>query len=268
MTRQWCGRLGKVENCQVGIFLGYSTPGGQALLDAQLYLPKDWADSPALRAKTHVPADIAFKENWRLADELLQRNAGHVPHEWIVGDDEFGRPSEFRDRLAERGEKYLLEVPSNTLVRRPSKWPGRARKWRRVEERKQTRPAKGWTRFTLRNGERGPIEVLAFATRVETRRNGAPPRQEVLLIIRAVTNDKTWYFLAPQATSLRLNRLIAVAARRHDIEELFQAAKGETGLDHYEVRSWVGWHHHMTLSMLALWFLTLEKRRLGKKLLQ
>lgn len=267
VDRQWCGRLGKVENCQIGVFLGYSAPGGLALVDAELYLPEDWAKDQARRAKTHVPRGVEFKTSWQLADAMLQRVAPHLPHAWIVGDDEFGRPKEFRDGLADRGERYLLEVPSNTLVRRPSDWPGRARKWRTVQKRKRSRPLDKWTRFTLRDGDKGPIEVFAFATRVETKRTGEAPRQETLLVMQTIRGSQTWYFLAPAGTPPNAKRLVAVAARRHDIEQIFQAAKGEVGLDHYEVRSWIGWHHHITLSMLALWFLTLEKRRLGKKLL-
>lgn len=267
VDRQWCGRLGKVENCQVGVFLGYSAPGGLALLDAELYLPEDWAKDRSRRAKTHVPPDVEFKTNWELADAMLQRAAPHVPHAWITGDDEFGRPKEFRDRLADRGEQYLLEVPSNTVVRRPTDWPGRGRKWRSVHKRKQSRPLDKWTRLRIRDGEKGPIEVFAFATRVETKRTGAPPRQETLLVMRTIGGSKVWYFLAPAGTPPNAKNLVAVAARRHDIEQIFEVAKGEVGLDHYEVRSWIGWHHHITLSMLALWFLTLEKRRLGKKLL-
>jgi len=266
--RQWCGRLGKVENCQVGMFLGYSTRKGQALVDAQLYLPEDWAKDKVRRAITYVPDELKFLKNWQLADELLRRSGSALPHTWVVGDDEFGRPSEFRDRLADRAERYLLEVPSNTLVRRPSNWPGRTRKWCQVAERKRTRRAQGWYRLTLRQGERGPIEVLAFSTRVETRRDGQPARNEILLVMKTLSGDKTWYFLAPKNAPLKTKKLVWVASHRNDIEQLFQAAKGEAGLDHYEVRSWIGWHHHITLSMMALWFLILERRRLGKKLLQ
>lgn len=268
VARQWCGRLGKLDNCQIGVFLAYSAPGGIALLDGELYLPKCWANDWKRRAKCYVPSDVEFKTGWELADALLERAAPHVPHRWITGDDEFGRPCEFRDRLADRGERYLLEVPSNTLVRRPSDWPGRARKWRTVRKRKQRRPLDKWRRIKVRDGEKGPIEVFAFCTRVETKRDGAPARQEVLLVMQTINGGKTWYFLAPAGTKLNSARLVGVAAHRHHVEQALQMAKGEVGFDHYEVRSFVGWHHHITLSMLALWFLAVERRRLGKKLLQ
>lgn len=191
-----------------------------------------------------------------------------MPHTWIVGDDEFGRPSEFRDRLADRGARYLLEIPSNTLVRRPPSWPGRKAKWCTVSKRRARRSAEKWQRITVRDGEKGPIEVLAFCTRVLTKRPKAPAREETLLVMRTVDDTQTWYFLAPKGTKLDTVALVRVAAQRHHVEQLFAIAKGEVGMDHYEVRSWVGWHHHMTLSILAVWFLVLERLRLEKKLLR
>ena len=268
VARQWCGRLGKTENCQVGVYLVYSARGCRVLLDGDIYLPESWANDQARRAKTHVPADVSFKTSWQIANDLLLVHGPKVPHAWIVGDDEYGRPKEFRDALADRHERYLLEVPKNTAVRKPSHWPGRAAKWRSVKKRKQTVPPNRWKRFKIRDGEKGPIEVLAFATRVETKRDKSPPREEILLVVQRIDSSKAQYFLAPKGAPLDTKLLVEVMAHRHDVEQVFEIAKGEAGLDHYEVRSWVGWHHHLTLSMLAVWFLTLEQRRLGKKLQQ
>ena len=222
VARQWCGRLGKVDNCQVGVFVAYSAPRGFTLLDAELYLPESWADDRDRREKAHVPADVEFQTSWQLADALLQRVGPRMPHLWIVGDDEFGRPSEFRDRLADRQERYLLEVPSNTLVRRPPSWPGRKAKWGTVARRKRQRPVNKWKRVTVRDGEKGPVEVLAFSTRVETKRLGAPAREEVLLVMRTITRSQTWYFLAPKGTKLDTVRLVRIAAHRHHIEQAFE----------------------------------------------
>jgi SRSO17 transposase len=265
VARQWCGRLGKIDNCQIGVFLAYSTPKGHALIDAQLYLPEDWADDQARREATYVPAEVQFQTSWQISDALIASAAPHVPHAWIVGDDEFGRPSEFRDRLADRGERYLLEVPCNTLVRRPNHWAGRRKTWKQVHLRQEELASQRWTRIRLRDGEKGPLEVRAFCTRVETRRDGGPPREETLFVMQTLTGNRTWYFLANADVRLDPTKLAAVAAHRHRIEQVFEAAKGEVGLAQYEVRSWVGWNHHVTLSMLALAFLTLERRRLGKK---
>lgn len=267
VARQWCGRLGKIENCQLGYFLVYSAPKGDALVAAQLYLPEAWANDADRRAITHVPADRVFLKGWEIADELIADSATRLPHAWIVGDDEFGRPSEFRDRLADRGQAFLLEVPSNTRVRRPPNWPGCDSKWKPVCKRARTHAPERWKRVRLRDGERGPIEVEAFATRVHTARRGKPERLETLLVMRKLDRSRTWYFLAQGNAPLDVGLLVGVAAHRHHIEQVFGAAKGEVGLDHYELRSWVGWHHHMTLSMLALWFLVQQRRRLGKKLL-
>jgi len=267
VARQYCGRLGKVDNYQIGLYLAYSTRCGFTLLESDIYLPEAWLDDQERRDKAHIPRQIEFQTSWQIADAQLQRIGPQVPHAWIVGDDEFGRPTEFRDRLADRGERYLLEVPSNTSVRRPSHWPGRAQKWKSVRHRRDRHPANKWMQLTLRDGDKGPIKVRAFCTRVETRRTGAPAPEETLLVMQALRGGQTWYFLAPADAPLDVAELVGVAAHRHHIEQAFEFAKGECGLAHYEVRSYVGWHHHMTLSMLALWFLTWERRRLGKKLL-
>ena len=105
VARQWCGRLGKVENCQVGVFLAYAATAGYAPLDRRLYLPEDWADDPKRREKCHVPAEVKFREKWRIALDLLDRSLPGLPHAWITGDDEFGRASEFRAQLRQRHER-------------------------------------------------------------------------------------------------------------------------------------------------------------------
>src|SRR3954468_24180503 len=117
VARQWCGRLGKQDNCQIGVFLGYAAPGGYAPLDRRLYLPRDWADDPGRREKCHVPEDVEFRESWRIAVELLERCRQEWPHAWVAGDDEMGRPAAFRAWLRRHGERYILDVPCNTSVR-------------------------------------------------------------------------------------------------------------------------------------------------------
>ena len=117
VARQWCGRLGKQDNCQIGVFLIYAAPGGYAPLDRRLYLPKEWAGDPDRRKKTHVPAEVRFQESWRIAADLLERCRHDVPHAWVTGDDELGRAAEFRAWLRRRGERYILDVPCNTNIR-------------------------------------------------------------------------------------------------------------------------------------------------------
>jgi SRSO17 transposase len=115
--RQWCGRLGKQENCQCGIFLAYAAPGEYAPLERRLYPPEDWAGDAARRARCRVPEGVEFRAGWRIAAELVERCGEGLPHCWVVAADEFGRPAHFRAWLRGRGERYVLDVPSNTVVR-------------------------------------------------------------------------------------------------------------------------------------------------------
>jgi len=264
VARQWCGRLGKVENCQIGIYLAYAGRGSCTIVDERLYLPRAWAQDPVRRAKAKVPDGVTFQKPWVLGDEMLRRLGSRLPHRWIVADTEYGRSSLFRDRLAKRGERYMLEVPSNILVRKVGGKAGRRPGWHRVLEFLKRRRITEWTRFTVRDGQKEPIEVIALAVRVQTRRRGKP-RMETLLAIESLGGGDRWILLSNAPPRTPLEEMVKAASRRHLIEEAFENAKGETGLDHYEVRAWQGWHHHMTASLIALWFLVREHRRLGKK---
>ena len=265
VARQWCGRLGKVENCQVGIYLAYAGKGSCAIVDERLYLPRAWATDPKRRAKAKVPEEATFQKPWVLADEMLRRVGPRLPHKWVAGDAEYGRSSLFRDRLAKRGERYMLEVPSNLLVRKVAGKAGRRPQWHRVSEFLKRRPITEWQRLTVRDGQKGPIEVIAAAFRVHTRRHGGETRAETLLAIEALGSAERWIFLSNTPLATPLAEMVRAASRRHLIEEAFENAKGEVGLDHYEVRAWRGWHHHMTASLMALWFLVREHRKLGGK---
>jgi SRSO17 transposase len=264
VARQWCGRLGKVENCQVGVYLAYAGKGSCALVDERLYLPRAWAKDAARRAKAKVPATVTFQKPWVLADEMLRQVGPRLRHKWIVADSEYGRSSLFRDRLAKRAERYMVEVPSNISVRKVAGKAGRRPEWHRVSDFVKRRPISEWKRFTVRDGQKGPIEVIATAYRVQTRRRGKP-RVETLLAIEALDSDERWLFLSNAPLHTPLGEMLSAASRRHLIEEAFENAKGEVGLDHHEVRAWRGWHHHMTASLMALWFLVREHRTLGKK---
>ena len=268
VERQWCGRLGKVENCQIGVFLGYIGHAGQAIVDRQLYLPHDWAESPARRAKTHVPESVRFQETWRIGLDLLERSGGDLPFAWVTGDDEFGRCAAFRSELRRRRLQYVLDVPSNTLVRDLGETPTAGRRrppWRRVDIWAQAQPKWRWRKIDLGAGSKGPRRVWALEAWVQTKdEDGRVGRRERLVVIRTVDREpRCWYTLSNAAAEVPLAKLVEVHSRRHGAEELFGAGKGEVGLDHYEMRSWVGWHHHMTLSILALWFLQLERNQFG-----
>ncbi|MBI1188264.1 MAG: IS701 family transposase [Alphaproteobacteria bacterium] len=273
--RQWCGRLGKQENCQRGIFLAYAARGGYAPLDRQLYLPKDWADDPTRRTKTHVPEAIVFREGWRIAADLIRRCGPDLPHRWVTGDDEFGRPAQFRAWLRGEGERYVLDVPCDTIVRDreqdpPARQGGRGRgrvvPWCRVDAWVARQPETRWTRLTVRQGEKGPLRVDAMTVRVRTKLEQRIGPEERLVVMRTVEAEpRIHYALSNASAEEPLEELVRARFERHRIEEVFESAKQETGLGHYEVRSWVGWHHHVTLSLLALWFLGCERRRLGGK---
>ena len=267
VARQWCGRLGKVENCQVGVFLTYATARGYAPLDRQLYLPREWAGDDERREETHVPEAVTFQENWRIGLDLLDRSTPDVPFGWVAGDDEFGRASAFRAALRQRGLRYVLDVPCNTSIRDLGETPPpghRLPPWRRVDAWALAQPSSRWRRLELGKGSKGPRGVRALETWVQTRdERGRVGPVERLVVIRTVAEEsQVWYTLS-NACDAAMSRVVQAHGRRHGAEELFRAGKGEVGLAQYEVRSWVGWHHHMTLSLLALWFLALEKDRLG-----
>jgi SRSO17 transposase len=268
VARQWCGRLGKVDNCQVGVFLSYAAAGGHAPLDRRLYLPKDWAADRKRRRKTHVPRQLVFQEKWRIGLDLLDRSGPDVPHSWVTGDDEFGRATAFRAELRLRRERYVLDVPCNTQVRERALRPdGRRPPFERVEVWAARQPAGRWKTITIRGGEKGPWKVRALKRRVQTKdEDGGVGPAETLVVIRNLGREAPfWYTLSNARREERLAALVRVHSERHRVEETLEEGKGEVGLGHYEVRSWVGWHHHVTLSLLALWFLVLERRRLGKK---
>jgi SRSO17 transposase len=270
VARQWCGRLGKVDNCQLGVFLAYVTARGYAPLDRRLYLPRDWAEDAARRTKCHVPAPVEFREAWRIGLELLDRSAADVPFAWVAGDDEYGRASAFRAELRRRRYTYVLDVPANTQVRdldEAAAAGARRPPWRSAEAWARAQPSGRWRRVALGDGSKGPRVVKVLTGRVQTRDDdGRPGTVERVVVIRTVDREpQTWYALSNAAATMAAAKLAEVHGRRHGIEALFGAGKGEVGLGQYEVRSWVGWHHHMTLSLLALWFVILERGRAGEK---
>jgi SRSO17 transposase len=273
VARQWCGRAGKVDNCQVAVYLGYVSREEHALVDTRLYLPKEWTKDKKRREQAGIPKEVRFRTRHELVLEMLREHRTVLPHAWVTGDDEMGRNSHFREELRGMSEQYLLAVPSNTLVRdldaapppyggsgQPPKVPfQRADGWRKT--------AKNWTRIEVRAGEKGPLVVEAVKARVQTklgRRNGP---EETLVIFRERQGRKTIkhdYCLSNAPWDTPLREFARVLCAEHRIEECLRRAKGEAGLAQYQVRTWRGWHHHQTLTLLATWFLTQEKRR-GEK---
>jgi SRSO17 transposase len=277
VARQWCGRLGKIENCQVGVYLGYVSRKDHALVDVRLYLNKEWAKDKQRRKKCGVPDDIRFQTRHALALEMLAQHGATLPHAWIAGDDEMGRSSAFRRDLEALGERYLLAVPSNTLVRDleapPPEYCGRGRQpqvpFVRADRWREALAKGAWTTIDVRDGSRGPLVVQAAKTRVQAktdRRRRGP--EEVLVVVREEQSDGTMkhdYYLSNAASETPLSEFARVAKAEHRIEECLERAKSDAGLAQYQVRNWIGWYHHQTLSLLATWFLTQEDLR-GKKI--
>jgi SRSO17 transposase len=277
VARQWCGRLGKIDNCQVGVYLGYVSRKEHALVDVRLYLNEEWAKDKQRRKKCGVPREIRFRTRHALSLQMLAEHGKALPHAWIAGDDEMGRSSAFRRDLRALEERYLLAVPSNTLVRdleaEPPAYKGRGVRpkvpFRRADRWCEALPKDAWTTIDVRDGARGPLVVQAVKTRVQAktdrRRNGP---EEILVVIRELQDDGTMkhdYYLSNAPFATALGEFARVAKAEHRIEECLGRAKGEAGLAQYQVRTWIGWHHHQTLSLLAAWFLIQEDRR-GKKI--
>ena len=275
VQRQWCGRLGKVDNCQVGVFLAYVSAEEQALVDMRLYLPKDWARSKARRAKAGVPKEVRFQTRHEQSLEILDEHAEALPHSWVAGDDEMGKVPEFRGKLDARHERYLLAVPSNTLVRdleaEPPPYSGHGRHpkspWQRVDKWCGALAKSAWAVIDVRDGDKGPLAVEAAKVLVRAKTAPGAGYDETLVVIRERQTDgslKHDYYLSNAPPDASLKEFARVAKAAHRIEQCLQRAKSEAGLADYEVRTWRGWHHHQTLSLLATWFLTQETRQGGK----
>jgi SRSO17 transposase len=273
VARQWCGRNGKVDNCQVGVFMAYVSRQGQALVGTRLYLPRDWTKDRARRKQAGVPKGIKFRTRHQLALEMLDECGDRLAHGWVAGDDEMGRSSKFRRALQGRNERYLLAVPSNTLIRDldvpPPEYAGRGRRpmspFLRLDRWRAALPEDAWTRIEVRDGEKGPLVIEVVKRRVQARtETGGTGPEELLLVTRALQADGTFkqdYYLSNADPATPLTELARVTKAAHRIEEGFERAKGEAGLADYQVRNWLAWHHHQTLSLLAAWFLNQETRR-------
>lgn len=279
VARQWCGRLGKVDNCQVAVYLGYVSSKGHALVDTELYLPREWTSDKRRMKRAGVPTHRQrYRTRHEMCLEFLDRHGEQLPHSWITGDDELGRPAGFRQKLRDRHERYLLAVPCNTTIRdldiAPPEYSGTGRPAKRpscrVDRWTADRSPDDWTEVEVRDGEKGPLRVEALKRHVATGQRGrSTATTEVLVVLRYRDRDsrvvKTDYYLSNAAPQTPLAEFCRAAKAEHRIEECIQRGKGEAGLADYEVRNWIGWHHHQTLSLLASWFLNVETRRAKKK---
>lgn len=277
VQRQWCGRLGKIENCQVGVFMSYASREEQSLVNVRLYLPEQWAKDRRRRKACGVPKGVRYQTRHQLALDMLAESGAQLPHEWVTGDDEMGRSYRFRRDLRDLREQYLLAIPSNTLIRDleadPPAYRGRGPRpsipFQRVSKWCSSLPKDAWTQMEVRDAEKGPLMVDIVKRRVcgrTDRRQVAPP--ETLVVIRWRDEEGTAkidYYLSNAVIDTPLKEFARVSKLHTRIEQCLQRGKSEAGLAQYQVRSWNGWHHHMTLSLIAAWFLVQEAQR-GKKM--
>lgn len=285
VKRQYSGTLGRTDNCQVAVFANYCSAKGHTFMDRRLFLPQEWADDAARREEAGVPAGVVFRTKPELALEMLGNAlAEGVTLRWVGGDSVYGNSPTFVRGVRQLGKWYVVDTPSEARVwteeprvippeGRPRPARGRPYTQPLVEgEASQVDgviaalPAKAWRRVTVAEGSQGPRVYEYAEVRVWFSEEGTPGPKERLLARRGVGQEPDLkYHRSNAPAEVPLEKLAAVRGTRWTIEEDIQSGKGECGLDEYETRGWVGWHHHTALSMLALAFLVLQKARLGGK---
>jgi SRSO17 transposase len=249
VQRQYSGTAGRIENCQIGVFLGYASRHGHALIDRALYLPERWANDPARRQVTGVPEQVAFTTKPKLGRQMLERafTAG-VPCAWVAGDSVYGADYALRRTIETSGRGYVLAVTSAQHLG-----------FKAVVDWLEDVPARAWRRLSAGEGVKGP-RLYDWAY-LPYRSQTAPGWQKGLLIRRKIGKpDKFTFYLALSPETMTLPALVRIAGTRWTTEACFEEAKGEVGLDHYEVRSWTGWHRHITLAMLAHAYLAVVRQ--------
>ena len=276
VSRQWLGRFGKVDNGQVGTLMAYVTRAEHVLVNAKLFIPQEWNDDPARCRRAHIPEKEYKKHKTRHKHclEMHKEQGKLLPHTWIAGDDEMGRSSPFRREWRKRKKKYVLAVPCNTSVRDLENVPeysGRGAPPKgpfvQVETWKDCVTEDQWRVIDVRDGEKCPIVRKMVTCRVlaRTERGREETNEELLIVTERPDGDGVKYdYYLSNAVEESPEELARVIVASHRVEDCFRRAKGACGLADYEVQTWHGWHHHVTFSLLACWFLTLETMR-GKK---
>jgi SRSO17 transposase len=291
VARQWCGVLGKVENCQVGVFAAYASRQGYTLVDRRLYLPEEWFDQAHAERwqKCGIPEETTFQTKPELGLEMVQELVaeGHLPAQWVTVDEAFGRSTAFLDGVAQLNLWYLAEVPVDTEVwpQRPQtelpagsgqgRPPTRVRLKageptpQRVDVLADTIPADEWCPYLIKEGSQGPMVAEFAFRRVVAVRDGLPGPDVWLVLRRSLgSNPEPKFYLSNAPAETAETGLVRVVGLRWPIETAIEEGKGGLGMDHYEVRTWLGWHHHMTLCLLAHHFLVRTQRRLKKRRLR
>jgi len=258
VKRQYSGTAGRIENSQVGVFLAYRSEAGHALIDRSLYLPKEWAEDRDRRRAAKVPESVTFSTKPALAREMLKRTlAAGVRAKWVTADEVYGSDSKFRRFCEERGLGYVVAISSQSHL-----FLNGLRC--RVSEHVQQFSKKQWRRLSCGPGQKG--ERLYDWAYVSWPSPDDDNCTRGFLVRRSLTDpdDMAYFFTnAPKRTTLKT--IVRVAGSRWAIEECFEQAKQETGLNEYEVRSWIGWHRHITLSMLAHATLSVIRSRMIRR---
>jgi SRSO17 transposase len=286
VARQYLGTAGKLENGQVATVLSYAAKGAHVFLDRRLYLPEEWSWDRARRREAHIPEEVRFETKPEQAMAmLLHAWEQGVPMHWITGDEVYGDSPRLRELIQQHGRFYVLAVSANTRVwtERPEveapqeQTGGRPRRARRVMEGAPSArlvsevvaswPASAWKRLAVVEGEKGPISYRWARAQVVESRDQLPGPDVWLLARRSVSDPKQLaYYLAYIPTKTPLSTLVWIASQRYTVEQCIEEAKGETGLDEYEVRFWHSWYRHITLSMMAhAWLASIRRQELEKK---
>jgi SRSO17 transposase len=251
VQRQYSGTAGRVENCQVGVFLAYASSKGRALVDRELYLPKEWAADPARRGDAHVPEQVGFHTKPQLAQQMLTRALdARVPAGWVTADEVYGGDARLRAFLEERDLAYVLAVKATQPLWAASKQGPAEVPARQLVARL---PTSAWRRRSAGDGAKGP-RVYDWA-RVALTRPGWPRRGFWLLVRRRLGDGELAFYVCFGPARTSLAGLVRVAGIRWAVEECFQAAKDQVGLDHYQVRRYDAWYRHVTLVLVAQGFL-------------
>ena len=264
VKRQYSGTAGRIENCQIGVFLAYASPKGHTLLDRELYLPKEWAEDADRRKEAGVPQEVEFATKPQLARKMLQRALeAEVPCKWVTADEIYGGDRRLRIWLEEQEQAFVLAVTSNEPL-----WCniGRGVRQERVAAMVATVTDEQWHRLSAGDGAKGPR--LYDWVRIPLERltwlglgSGEEPRWEHWLLVRRSIEkpEELAHYVVFCPVNTKLQELVEVAGRRWAIEESFETTKDEVGLDEYEVRRWTGWHRHITLAMLAQAYLAVTR---------
>ena len=258
VKRQYTGTSGKIDNCQIGVFLSWQTAKGHALIDRALYLPEEWAEDPERRRAAGVPEAVNFATKPALARAMVARlRAAGMRPAWVVADAVYGADYKLRVTLEEAGQPYVLAVTGQQCV-----WMGFGQ--RRVKSVRTQVPAEAWVELRVAAGTKGP-RVFDWAALPINHPHGRRWQRFLLLRRSRSTAGEITAYLVFAPADATLEEMARVAARRWAIEESFAQAKSEVGLDQYEVRSWVGWQRHMTLAMTAQALLAITRARLFAK---